>query len=62
MKFKTQTGRVISAEKIKSQAEIDNIRRRGFYGENPEIGKYSEYLGPSDGGFAVYDADELEMI
>ena len=62
MKFKTETGRIINGDYIRNQEEIDNIRRRGFYGETPEIGKVSEYLGPSDGGFAVYNEDELELI
>lgn len=52
----------MSMEKIKSQEDIDLIRKRGYYGDpsNLVIGNYYEYLGPSDGGFIIESADKVE--
>ena len=45
---------------ITTQDEIDSIKRAGYFGDTPEIGDYAKYLGPSDGGFLLKKAYELE--
>ena len=52
----------MNMEKIKSQEDIDLIRKRGYYGDPADlaIGNYYKYLGPSDGGFIVKSATKVE--
>lgn len=59
MKLTTNYGRTFDGTIISTQEEVDNIIRRGYFGKMPKIGRIYEYLGPSDGGFAVYDRDEI---
>lgn len=63
MKFKTKSGEIINGQIIRNEDDIKNIQRRGYFGKAPlKKGDISVYLGSSDGGFAVYDKDEVERI
>lgn len=51
-----------AAHKIKYEYTIDDIRRCGFFGKNPQIGDYAIYLGPSDGGYLVVSAEDKNLV
>ena len=59
MKWTDKNGHVRNITKIETQEDVDYIIKKGSFG-TPQIGAYSEYLGFSDGGYAIYSADEVE--
>lgn len=47
-------------DKITEQ-NIDHMRKCGCWGV-PQIGCYALYMGLSDGGFAIYEPDDPNLI
>ena len=54
-----KNGKDVNVTLIKTQDDIDHIRKRGFFGDCPKIGDYSEYLGPTDGGYAIHKREDF---
>lgn len=47
---------------IETEEQVEHMRRKGCFGCPPQIGYYSMYLGPTDGGFLVLPPEDVEPI